>query len=211
MNIRTICLSALLVSAPAAHASLIKFDFAGTLSNAIFGSAIAPGDSFSASFLLDTLAPVSASTSTSNRYDSVFTDVSISIDGVTPTPYPGSPTYFVTTFNQDFITLSFNFDGTVAPFNGAGIGTTGRFQVSYFATGLLGSLADLNSLDVDLLQTLSPRNPLVHVFGGDFSPLTLSLASVSPVTIPEPASLALLASALCGFGVSHRYRKTPRT
>ena len=177
-----------------ANAALVNFEFQGTLQSSIAGTTLDAGDSISATFTLDTLSPLTTAT----RYDESLKNVTVEMDGVTPTDFSGSPVNFTTVFGTTQITMSFNFDGAAAPFDGAGAGTIGRFQVTYLNSGLLLTSGVLSSLDVDLLTTLSPIQGDVFVFGGESSLVNFSVASVTPV--PLPAALPLFLSALAGLG-----------
>lgn len=206
MKLRHLAAAAFISAALPAHAALIQFDLAGTMDNAIAGSSITGGQTFLASFILDTLAPVSASTATDARHDEPYSSVNITIGGVAPTPAAGISS-FARVANQNQLDIVFNFAINSAPFaGGVGGATFGRFQMQYFGAGLLGSIADLSSLDATLLATLSPFEPRVSAGTNNDSAISLTRANVTVISqpVPEPATLALLGLGVFGIVAARR-------
>lgn len=203
-------LSVLIATATPAHAELVQFDFAGTIDAALTGTSIAAGDAFVASFVLDTQAPISASTATSARHDEPYSAVDFTIAGSTPTPDAGT-SGFARVANQNQLELVFNFDINVAPFSGGVAGATfGRFQVQYFTAGLFGSVADLTTLNAALLASLTPFEPRVGAGTNNYADITLTRADVTVISEPVPAPATLLLLGLGMLGVlagRQRYRQ----
>lgn len=192
----------LALTASNAQATVIQFNFQGTFDSSISGTPLDAGDSFSASFTLDTSSPVTTSVP-SNRYDHALSNLSIQMDGITPTSFPGTPVSFVNTYANQ-ITIAFNFDGALSPFNG--VGSFGRFQISYFSPiqNLMSAGGDLSTLDIDLLGILNPSEKVVTPFSGELSYLTFAEQSISAV--PAPAALTLFGFSLAALGFLRRKR-----
>jgi hypothetical protein len=213
MKLWGLAFAALIATAAPAHAELIRFDFAGTVDQALTGTSISAGDPFVASFVLDTEAPVSNSIANLARYDEPYSTMDFAIDGATPTPYAGNPSSFAQVTNQNQLDLVFNFDINSAPFSGGVAGTAfGRFQVQYFTAGLFGSVADLTTLDTALLASLTPFQPVVGAGSNNYADITLTQAVVTVISesVPVPATLLLLGVGVLGLRAGRRHHMQPR-
>lgn len=211
MRPRLLVLPALLLATLSAQAALIRFDFAGTIDGALAGTSIGAGDPFAASVTLDTAAAVSASAGGASRYDTPYAAVSFLIDGSTPTSLAVDPANFAQVTHQNQLDLVFNFDIDAGPFAGGTGGTFARFQLQYFSAGstMFGTVADLSSIDVDVLSTLDPVFPYIGAGPANNAGITLTRADVTvlPGTVPEPGTLALASLALTGLWAGRRRRR----
>lgn len=209
-TLKFILITFILAFSTLSQASLITYNFAGTLTTSL--GSLSSGDAFSGSYTVDTTIAATVPSTSSYAVFNNLTDVSIVIGAFSAVVGPGSG---LPEIQQDdvagadrYALLGRNPVGS-SQISGLDIISIG-FRLDD-STG--GAISDaLNLLTNPILSNFSSNELLLFFVGQDqqgqnrFEVVTGSLSSLS---IPEPGTLALMGLGLAGIGYRrHRSRIT---
>jgi hypothetical protein len=193
----------------------------GNQGDFFFPFIVNPGDPIAMDFTFETTAPCSICGDTARTYDNPLTAISVTVGGQ-PFAMPVGTNSISIANDQPLPGGGFLDAFSLTTFGGPGA-CCGLTFFANFNWGNSASTAPVPGFDGVELANLLPPDPNVFanpangfwdisaaqgagfdVFGGHF--LT---ASASPATVPEPSTLALLASGTM-LGVFFRYRRRSR-